>query len=245
MQEVVLNAEVRERTGKHAKYARADGMVPGVYYSRGEANLTIQVPQVDLDALVFTSETHIIELKIANGESKRCIIRDVQFDPISDKPIHVDLQGLKENEKLMVEVPVVLTGGVPKGVKDGGMLQHFVHKIKVSCLPKHMPEKIDISVAELAINDFIHVKDLRIPDVTFLDQAELAIVGVMPPHIVKEAEPAAVTEELKEPEVVGKGKKVEEGEEAAEGEKKGEKKAEKKEEKKEEKKDEKKKDEKK
>lgn len=240
MQEVVLKAEVRERTGKHAKYARADGMVPGVYYSRGEANLTIQVPQADLDELVFTSETHIIELQIANGETKRCIIRDIQFDPLSDRPIHVDLQGLKENEKLMVEVPVVLTGGVPKGVKEGGMLQHFVHKIKLSCLPKHMPEKIEISVAELAINDFVHVRDLRVPDVTFVAQAELAIVGVMPPHIVKEAEPVAVTEELKEPEVVGKGKKAEEGEEGAEGEKK----AEKKEEKKEEKKDERKKDEK-
>jgi len=231
MQEVVLNAEMREQTGKHAKYTRSKGLVPGVYYSRGEENLTIQVPEAALEELVFTSATHIINLRLTNGQSKKCIIRDVQFDPVSDKPIHFDLQGLKEQEKLMVEVPVVLTGGIPQGVRDGGMLQHFIHKVRVSCLPKDIPEKIEIDVAALTINHFVHVKDLQIQNVTVLENAENAVVGVMPPHVVKEPEPTAVVEEIQEPEVLAKGKKLEEGEEGAEPEK-GEKKPEKKEEKK-------------
>jgi large subunit ribosomal protein L25 len=87
----------------------------------------------------------------------------------------------------------------------------------VSCLPKDIPQKIEINVAELGINDFVHVRDLNLGPVTILDNAANAIVGVMPPHVVKEAEVVApvVEEGAKEPEVVGKGKKAEEGEEGA------------------------------
>ena len=163
MSEFVLDAEVREVTGKHAKYARGRGFVPGVYYSRGEACINIQVEKPRLDPLVFTSETHVIDLHLKDGSSHKCILRDVQYDPVSDLPIHFDLQGLRENEKLTIEIPVVLTGGIPKGVRDG---------------------------------------------------VDSAIVGVMPPTVVKEEETAVpVAEEAaKEPEVVGKGKKAEEGE---------------------------------
>jgi large subunit ribosomal protein L25 len=215
--EVVLNAELRSQTAKHAKYSRNQGMIPGVYYARGEQNLNIQVQALVLNKLVFTSEAHVIDLRLGDGSSRRCILRDVQFDPVSDKPVHFDLQGLKENEKLTMDIPIVLVGGVPKGVRDGGMLQHVVHKVKISCLPKDMPEKIEVNVADLGINDLVHVSDLSVPNVVILDNAENMVVGVLPPAVVKEEVPAeAVAEEaLKEPEVVGKGKKAEEGEEGA------------------------------
>jgi len=226
MQEVTLNADIRENTGKHAKYSRLRDMVPGVYYSHGEGNISIEVPKVALEQLVFTSEARVIDLQLKDGRSKKCIIRDVQYDPVTDKPIHFDLQGLKENEKVMVEIPVTLTGGIPAGVRDGGMLQHFVHKVRVTCLPKDIPQRIEINVATLAINDFVHIRDLQVPNVTILDNAETTVAGVMPPHVVKEAEVAAPTEEAPaEPEVLGKGKKPEEGEAGAEATK-GEKKAE-------------------
>jgi large subunit ribosomal protein L25 len=215
--EVVLNAELRSQMAKHAKYSRHQGMIPGVYYARGEQNLNIQVQALLLNKLVFTSEAHVIDLRLSDGSSRRCILRDVQFDPVSDKPVHFDLQGLKENEKLTMDIPIVLVGGVPKGVRDGGMLQHVVHKVKISCLPKDMPEKIEVNVADLGINDLVHISDLSVPNVVILDNAENMVVGVLPPAVVKEEVPAeAVVEEaLKEPEVVGKGKKPEEGEEGA------------------------------
>ncbi len=217
MQEVVLTADLRESTGKHAKISRAKGMVPGVYYAHGEGNLSIEVPQGTLQQLLASSQARIIALQLKDGTSKRCILRDVQYDPVSDRPIHFDLQGLKENEKLTVEIPISLTGGIPVGVRDGGMLQQFVHKLRISCLPKDIPARIEIAVGELAINDFIHVSDLNIPEVTILDTAEKAVVGVMPPHIVKEAEVTeAAAPAVTEPELVGKGKKAEEGAEGAE-----------------------------
>jgi large subunit ribosomal protein L25 len=217
MSEFVLEAEIRELTGKRAKHTRLAGMVPGVYYARQEKSLNIQVLKPVLDPLVFTSQTHVIDLRLKDGTSRKCILRDVQFDPVTDKPVHFDLQGLKENEKLTIEVPVVLTGGIPQGVRDGGMIQHILHRLKISCLPKDIPEKVGLDITDLGINHSIHVRDLNIPNVTILESADSAVVGCLPPTVVKEPEVVAVTEEAaKEPEVVGKGKKPEEGE-AAEG----------------------------
>jgi large subunit ribosomal protein L25 len=220
MSEIVVNAEVRKFTKKHAKYARGEGNTPGVYYARGEENIVLQVPAGVINSLVFTSETHVIDLRFPDGNARKAILKDVHFD----------LQGLKENEKLSIEVPIVLTGGIPKGVRDGGMLQHFIHKLKISCLPKDIPSKIEVNVGEMDINDFVHVSDLNLPNVTITESLGSAIVGVMPPNVVKEVEPtaeeaaaaAATAAAAAEPEVVGKGKKAEEGDAAPEEkEKKG------------------------
>lgn len=215
MSEIVLNAEVRKSVGKKSKHIRGAGKVPGIYYSHGEPNVNIEVTALNLKGLVYTAETHVIDLRLDDGTAKKCILRDVQFDPVSDKPIHFDLQGLKEDEELNVEVPVVLTGGVPKGVREGGMLQHIIHKVRIVCFPKHIPEKVAIDVSGLDINTFIHIRDLRIPNVTILDNADNSVVGILPPTVEKVAEPVVEAPTEAEPEVVGKGKKAEEEEEPA------------------------------
>jgi large subunit ribosomal protein L25 len=189
-------------------------MIPGVFYARGEQNLHIEVLATDLNPLVFTSQMHVIDLRVKDGVSQRCIIRDVQFDPITDKPIHFDLQGLHENEKLTVDVPIVLGSGTAKGVKEGGMLQHVIHKLKVACLPKDIPERIELDIVDLDIGDSIHVRDLEVPHATIMENPDSPVVVVMPPTVAKEAPAEEVVEEetMAEPEVVGKGKKPEEGE---------------------------------
>ena len=219
MSEIVLNAETRQQTGKRAKLVRTVGNVPGIFYAHGEGNVPIQVTKLGLDPLIYTSEAHIIDLRLPDGTSRKCILRDVQFDPVSDRPVHFDLQGLKENEKLTIEVPIVLTGGIPAGVRDGGMLQHVIHKLRISCLPKDIPSKIEVNVAALTINQSVHVNELNIPNVTVLENADSTVVAVIPPTVIKEevVAVAPTEEEAKEPEVVGKGKKAEEGGETAEG----------------------------
>ncbi len=217
MSEIVLNAEVRVETGKKSKRVRGEGKVPGVFYTRGEGNTLIQVPKPGLDPLIYTSETHVIDLRLPDGTAKKCILRDVQFDPVTDRPVHFDLQGLRENERLTIEIPIVLTGGTPVGVRDGGMLQHVIHRLRVSCLPQNIPSRIEVDVAALAINQSVHVKELLLTDVTVLENPDNTVVAVVPPTLVKETTAAAAPEEeVKEPEVVGKGKKAEEGEEGAE-----------------------------
>ena len=218
MSEIVLNAELRESLGKQARKVRSSGMVPGVFYGHGDENLHIQVSSAHLAPLVFTSKASVIDLRVSNGVTKKCIVRDVQFDPVTDYPVHFDLQGLREDEELTLDIPVVLTGGTPKGVREGGMLQHLLHKVKVTCLPRNIPEKIEISVADLEIQMSVHVRDLSLPNVEILESPDSTVVAVLPPTLVKEPTPEeAATEETAEPEVVGKGKKEEEGDEGEDG----------------------------
>ncbi len=223
MSEVVLNVVVRTETGKRMNKLRSLDKIPGVYYAHGEANINVTATPLAMKPLIYTSNTHLINLKLDNGESKTCILRDVQFDPITDRPVHFDLQGVKENEELTVLIPVILNGS-PKGVKDGGTLQHIMHKVRVSCLPKFIPEQIVLQVADLGMNDSIHVRDIKIDNVRVLDNPASAVVAVVPPTVVKEevaavpgATPdaaAAAPTAAAEPEVIAKGKKPVEGEAA-------------------------------
>ncbi|MBP6673606.1 MAG: 50S ribosomal protein L25, partial [Bacteroidetes bacterium] len=108
------------------------------------------------------------------------------------------------------------------GVKDGGTLQFIMHKVRVSCLPKYIPEHIELNVAELGMNDSIHIRDIKIENVKVLDNESAAVVAVVPPTVVKDeaAVPgapeaaAAGAAASAEPEVIAKGKKPAEGEAA-------------------------------
>ena len=209
MREITLKAEVRKRVGKGSRALRREGKVPGVYYVSGENNIPVAVLEKSLKPLIYTSETHVINLALETGETKNCILREIQFDPITDRPIHIDLLGLREDRAINVEVPVVVTGAIPVGVRDGGILQSFMHRLKISCLPKDIPEHIEINAENLKINQFVHVRDLKIENVKILENETGAIVGVIPPTVEKEEVPAT-GEAPAEPEVIGKGKKVDE-----------------------------------
>ncbi|HEX9615099.1 MAG TPA: hypothetical protein VGA55_06315, partial [Bacteroidota bacterium] len=121
------------------------------------------------------------------------------------------------DEELTIEVPVVLQG-IPQGVKDGGTLQHVMHRLRVSCLPKYIPDHIEINVEGLKVNTSIHVKELSIPNVRVLENESSTVAAVVPPTILKEPEPGvavAAAEGVAEPEVIARGKKPEEGVEGA------------------------------
>lgn len=222
MSELTITAEIRKTTGKGGNAMRAKGVVPGIYYGHGLPNIPVAIPELALRPLYATTATHIINLKLDDGSVHPCILKDIDFDPVSDRPVHFDLFGLKADEEVQVNVPVNLTGGVPSGVKEGGILQHLLHRIKVSCLPKHMPESIMIDVSTLGINKSVHVSDISLPNIRILDDARTTVVAVIPPVIEKVPEVVAtaeVTAAPAEPEVIAKGKKPEE-----EGEKPAEKK---------------------
>ena len=230
MSEITLTAEIRKNVGKRINALRKTGNVPGIYYGHGQENIPVSLPAPSLLPLYTTSETKVINLKLDDGSSHLCVLRDIQLDPVTEKPVHFDLFGLNENEAVTIQIPVKLTGGTPKGVREGGILQHVLHKLKVSCLPKNIPDRIEINVEELAINHSIHVKDISLLNVTILENTTSTIVAVVPPVIVKEPEPTVVAAEAAaptaeapaEPEVIAKGKKPEEGAEGTEEKKKPE-----------------------
>ncbi|TAK60647.1 MAG: 50S ribosomal protein L25 [Bacteroidetes bacterium] len=220
MREISLQAEVRNQVARGLFALRKQGKVPGVYYIAGEQNIPIAVNEKNLKPIVYTHDAQIVNLQLNTGVTKKCILRAVQYDPLTEKPIHFDLQGLHEDKKITLEIPIIVTGQIPQGVRDGGLLQHFIHKLKISCLPKDIPEHIELNATDLKINSFVHVSDLNLPNVTILENPTTALIGVVPPTVEKEAVAGTVAEEAVEPEVIAKGKKVEE--EGAEGEKKAE-----------------------
>jgi large subunit ribosomal protein L25 len=216
MAEVILHAELREIFGKKVGRLRREGKIPGIFYIHGENNITVALPEKSLTKLIHSTEANLINLKLSDGSEKKCIIRDYQLDPITEKPVHVDLQGIRADEQLTIEVPVIITGATPQGIKDGGMLQHIIHKLKISCLPKDIPSHIEINGENLLINQSVHVRDIKAENFTILENESTTILAVLPPVVEKVAEVVApVVEEITEPEVVGKGKKPAEGEEKA------------------------------
>jgi large subunit ribosomal protein L25 len=225
MSEITLTAEIRTEVGKHTHALRREGKIPGIFYGHGHKNILVKLPEMTLKPLYTTSATHVIQLKLNDGTTHMCVLRDVQLDPVTEKPVHFDLFGLNENETVTIDIPVKLTGGIPKGVRDGGILQHVLHRLKVSCLPKNIPNNIEINVESLEMNRSIHVKDLILENVKIMENETSTIVAVVPPVIVKEAEPTAeaavpTAEAPAEPEVIARGKKVEEGAEETEEKKK-------------------------
>lgn len=211
-----LSAQKRDDLGNSTtKTARKKGFIPGVFYFKNSPAVAISVKDTALNPFVYTSEVRIINLQIEGIEkAQNCILKDIQFDPVSDKPIHFDLLGIKENEKIKVEVPLKLVGA-PIGVRDGGVVQHSLHSLEVECLPAHIPSHIDVQIENLKIGDAFHVSDLNLENVEILFSPEATIVAVVPPAVEKPAEGAegaegaAEGEAGAEPEVISKGKKDE------------------------------------
>jgi large subunit ribosomal protein L25 len=200
------------------KSNRKKGNIPGVFYFKGNPSVPIYVKEVALNPFIFTSDVKIINLQIEGGDKPyNCILKDIQFDPVSDRPVHFDLLGVSENEKINIEIPLVLVGA-PAGVKDGGIIQHTLHTVEVECLPKDIPSHIDIDISSLQIGDSVQIKDIILKNFEILDNPEATIVSVVPPAVEKVETPVVEGEEAAEPEVITKGKKDEdEAEEEGKG----------------------------
>ena len=206
MAEITLSAEKRKISHKSAnKQLRKNGKVPGIYYHKKDVPIPIEVSNAVLKPIVFTSETHIITLSIDDKTALSCILKNVQFDPVTENIVHFDLQGISRDEKIEIEVPLVYVGN-PVGIKQGGILQQAAHKLHIECLPADIPEHIEIKIDHLNIGDAVHVSDLTVEKVKILNALDAVLVSVVPPKIEKEAVPAVETEEAKEPEVISKGK---------------------------------------
>ena len=204
MDKITLNGNVRKNLSKSSKtQLRNSARVPGVLYAKGIEPITVDVAASAINSLVFTTKTHLINLALDDQKEFDCVLKDYQFDPVTDKVIHFDLQGIVAGQTIEIDIPILFTGSAV-GVREGGQLQEFMHKLTVNCLPNQIPERIEISIANLKIGSSIHVADVKIENAEILHAEDAVIVGVVPPKVVKEAEPGA--EAPKEPEIIGKGK---------------------------------------
>jgi large subunit ribosomal protein L25 len=207
MEKVVIEAQKRDKIDKASRSAlRKEGKVPAIFYSKHHEPLPVQFSERAIHPLVYTSKTSLITLNVDGKEELDCIIKDVQFDPVSEKIVHIDLLGLKKGEKIQIEVPIQLVGNAI-GIKEGGILQHTLHKIEIECLPIDIPEHLEIDVTELKLGHAIHAGDLKYDNFIVLNSPESIIASVTHPKVEKTAEPAAGEgAEVAEPEVIAKGK---------------------------------------
>jgi large subunit ribosomal protein L25 len=209
MSEVSLKVESRKQIGKEsAKRLRREGKTPGIYYFHGKESIPISVDKKALHA-IMGKESTLLDIMIDNKDQRKCIIRDIQFDPITSNPIHIDLMGIELTEKVTVQVSITLTG-TPDGVKNqGGVLEQQLREVSVECLPMDIPEHIVLDVSNLVIGGSLHVSDIQLDKVKLLDDGSKIIAHVVPPRVVEE--PVAEVEvEAKEPEVIGKAEEEKE-----------------------------------
>ena len=213
-----IQAKRRDGRGKNdARRARREGMVPITVYGGGAETVAAVAPLRDLAAILRTEagRNTIFTIDVEGIGESEVMFHDRQIDPVKGRLIHADLTRLVKGQKIEVTVPLHLTGE-PYGVKEKqGVLEQVIREIDIRCQPRDIPDSIDIDVSSLDVHDTLHVSDIKVAEgVEILTDAELVIATV---GMVKEEVAPAVgaeTEEPAEPEVIGKGKKDEEGAES-------------------------------
>jgi large subunit ribosomal protein L25 len=215
MQELTIKR--REGTGKQfAKRLRRQGVVPAILYG-GAKNEAVTVDPKSVLRMIagHAGTTQLLTLTMdGEGGSRLAIIRAMQFDPVSENLIHVDLQEVSADKPITVRVAVHPVGEAV-GVRDTkGILNLVLHEVSVSCLPTVIPERIDADVSELAIGDVLTIANLSVPEgVRVLNDPGQAVATVSPPMAEEEVAPVVAAAVTAEPEVLTE-RKPKEGEEA-------------------------------
>ncbi|MBV9464410.1 MAG: 50S ribosomal protein L25 [Verrucomicrobiae bacterium] len=191
---IELQAESRKAATRGGiNELRKSGLVPGVLYGKKREARSIQLKARDIENIFkhASSENILVELKL-DSEARTVFIKDIQHDPLSDRFIHVDLHEVAADEKMRAKLPT-LSKGEPIGVKTGGgILEHSLHEVEVECLPRDLPEYIEIDVANLELGQAVHVSDLHLGEnIRILTHKELPIFSVVAPQKEEEVVPAA------------------------------------------------------
>lgn len=196
MATVKLSSTARSTVGKQgAKHTRSEGRVPAVLYGEAQGSVPISIDAHDLRAALSTTSGRnvIILLSIDGGEPTRAVIREMARDPISRKIIHVDMQRISENKPVVMHIPVVVVGE-SIAVKEGrGILDHTMRQLEVRCLPRDIPEHIEVDVTGLEVKHSIHVGDITVANVELLDNKERPVIEILQPTLFHEPTAAAET----------------------------------------------------
>ena len=193
---------------RSAKKLRAEGNIPCVMYGDKD-NSHFYTTKNDIKSLIYTPEFKLAEIDL-DGSSFKCIVKDIQWHPLTDEIVHIDFQQLVPKRKLKVEIPVRFVGVSP-GVKNGGKLIQKMRKIKLKVTPEQLVDKVEFDISELMLNDSVRVRDAQVnDDVEIVNPLATPVASVEVPRALKSAEAAAEAEG----EGAGEGAAAEGGEEA-------------------------------
>jgi large subunit ribosomal protein L25 len=213
--EITVRATKRDGRGKNdARRARREGMVPvSVYGGEGEP-VSAVAPLRELAAILRSESGHnsIFTIDVEGVGTSEVMFHDRQIDPVRGRLVHADLKRLVKGQKIEVTVPVHLTGE-PAGVREEqGVLEQLVREIEIRCDPRNIPDEFMLDVSHLGVHDLLHVSDIPTDEnIEILASPEtvIATVGIVREEPVEA--PVADEDASAEPEVIGKGKKEDEG----------------------------------
>jgi len=214
MEEILLTAQPRTVIGKQVKALRRAGTIPAILYGKHlDQPLTLQIEEKTLLGVIAKAgHNRLIRLTIDSGAPRLVLTRQVQRNPISGHIVHVDLQEVLMTEKITTGVPLVLVGTSPAVTRGEGLLIHGIDTVQIRVLPSDLIPQIEVDVSALEnLNQSLFVKNLKVSDkIEILTPSDEMVAKVVPvkEEIIEEAAPVAPVAEV---EVIGKGKKEEEG----------------------------------
>ena len=189
MNSITIEGNLRTGLGKKAtRHLRSEGNVPGVIYG-GAKEVNFSAPVTSFKTLVYTPDFQFAEVKVG-GQAYKCILKDLQFDKVSDDLIHADFMELVEDKKVIATIPIKFTG-TAIGVKEGGKLITKMKALKVKTLPKYLRENIEVDLTELHLNGNVRVEDVKIDHYEILNSPRIPIASVVLTRVLKQEEAAA------------------------------------------------------
>ncbi len=204
MKTITIEGQLRSEIGKKAtRQLRSEEKTPGVIYG-GPKEITFSAPELAFRDLIYTSEFQLAEVKLGD-KTYTCVLKDLQFHPVTDRLLHIDLMELVEDKQIVVSLPLKFEGQ-PVGVKAGGRLMTKLKSLKVKSYPKDLKENIVVNIESLELGKNIRVQDVkedafeilnspRIPIASVVTTRELRQVGTTPAEEAEAAPEEAAAQE--------------------------------------------------
>ncbi len=188
MNSITIDGQLRTELGKKAtRLLRSQELVPGVIYG-GAETVNFYTSAKTLKPLVYTSQFQLAKVNL-DGKTYTCILKDLQFDQVTDALNHIDLLELVEDKKVTADLPLKFVG-TPSGVKEGGKLVTKMKSLKVKTLPKYLKENIEVDISDLELNGNIRVEDVKAENMEVMNSPRIPIASVTLTRQLKQEEAA-------------------------------------------------------
>ena len=189
MKTITIEGQLRTESGKKAtRQLRSQQLVPAVIYG-GKSEVNFSAPATAFKSIVYTSEFMFANITV-DGKSYNCILKDLQFNKVTDVLTHLDFLELVEDKKVIATLPLKYTG-TPMGVKAGGKLVLKIKSVKVKTLPKYLKENIEVDISGLELNENIRVENIKAENMEIMNSPRIPIASVTMTRQLKQEETAA------------------------------------------------------
>ena len=189
MKTITIEGQLRTDSGKKStRQLRSQQLVPAVIYG-GKTEVNFSAPATAFKSIVYTSEFMFANITV-DGNSYNCILKDLQFDKVTDVLIHLDFLELVDDKKVIATLPLKYTG-TPLGVKAGGKLVLKIKSVKVKTLPKFLKENIEVDINNLELNENIRVENIKADNMEIMNSPRIPIASVTMTRQLKQEETAA------------------------------------------------------